>query len=158
MLQYLETQFFLNILFNNVYLHSLNFVYFFPSPADTTKDNTPTPATSSPFLHRYNNNNSNNSWRSCAPAARGWTPQAGRRAGPPAPRKRSAARRTLQTRGGAPQLSQRHTRQVTPKIHKKIIYYTLKKVSCFHMPGRDVTYQTLPGHKKINYSRPGRVW
>ncbi len=34
--------------------------------------------------------------------------------------------------------------------------YTVKKVSDFPTPSRDVTNQTLPGREKINYSRPGR--
>jgi hypothetical protein len=36
--------------------------------------------------------------------------------------------------------------------------YTVKKVSEIPAPSRDVTYQTLPGRGKLNYSRPGRVW
>jgi hypothetical protein len=36
--------------------------------------------------------------------------------------------------------------------------YTVKKVIDFPVPGRDVTYQTLPGREKFNYSRPGKVW
>ncbi len=34
--------------------------------------------------------------------------------------------------------------------------YTVKKVSGFPGPSRDVTYQTLPGRKLLNYSRPER--
>ncbi len=36
--------------------------------------------------------------------------------------------------------------------------YTVKKVNDFSLPCGDVTNQTLPGRKKLNYSRPGRVW
>ncbi len=36
-------------------------------------------------------------------------------------------------------------------------YYTVKKVSHFPVPSRDVTDQTLSGREKLNYSRPGRV-
>ncbi len=36
--------------------------------------------------------------------------------------------------------------------------YTVKKVSGFPVPSRDVTDQTLPGWELLNYSRPGRVW
>ncbi len=35
--------------------------------------------------------------------------------------------------------------------------YTVKKVERFFVPRQDVTYKTLPGRKKLNYSRPGRV-
>ncbi len=38
------------------------------------------------------------------------------------------------------------------------LLYTVKKVSHFPVPSRDVTDQTLPGREKLNYSRPGRVW
>jgi hypothetical protein len=38
------------------------------------------------------------------------------------------------------------------------INYTVKKVSDFPVPIRDVTNQTLPGQELFNYSRPGRVW
>jgi hypothetical protein len=34
---------------------------------------------------------------------------------------------------------------------------TVKKVSHFPVPSRDVTDQTLPRREKLNYSRPGRV-
>jgi hypothetical protein len=37
------------------------------------------------------------------------------------------------------------------------IIYTVKKVSHFPVPSRDVTDQTLPGREKLIYSRPGRV-
>jgi hypothetical protein len=33
-----------------------------------------------------------------------------------------------------------------------------KRVYCFPVPSRDLTYQTLPWREKLNYSRPGRVW
>jgi hypothetical protein len=36
--------------------------------------------------------------------------------------------------------------------------YTVKKVSDFPIPSRDVTYQTLSGGEYFNYSRPRRVW
>jgi hypothetical protein len=36
--------------------------------------------------------------------------------------------------------------------------YTVKKVSDFPVPSRDVTNQTLSGGEQFNYSRPGRVW
>ncbi len=42
-------------------------------------------------------------------------------------------------------------------IHISVIY-TVKKVSGFPVPRRDVTYQTLPGREKLNYSSPGGVW
>ncbi len=35
--------------------------------------------------------------------------------------------------------------------------YTVKKVSDFSVPTRDVTNQTLPGEEEFNNSRPGRV-
>jgi hypothetical protein len=38
------------------------------------------------------------------------------------------------------------------------IYLHCKKGFRFSLPNRDVTYQTLPGREKLNYSRPGRVW
>ncbi len=38
------------------------------------------------------------------------------------------------------------------------INYTVKKVSDFPVPIRDVTNQTLPGQESLNYTRPGRVW
>ncbi len=34
---------------------------------------------------------------------------------------------------------------------------TVKKASHFPVPIRDVSYQTLPGREKLNYSQPGRV-
>jgi hypothetical protein len=34
---------------------------------------------------------------------------------------------------------------------------TVKKVSGFPVPSRDVTFQTLPGREQFNYSRPGPV-
>ncbi len=40
----------------------------------------------------------------------------------------------------------------------RLPYYTVKKVSVFPVPSRDVTYQTLPGRDNLNFSRPGRVW
>jgi hypothetical protein len=33
--------------------------------------------------------------------------------------------------------------------------YTVKKVIDFFVPSRDVTYQTLPGREKLNYTRLG---
>jgi hypothetical protein len=36
--------------------------------------------------------------------------------------------------------------------------YTVKKVSDFPVPSRDVTYKALPGREKFNYSWPGKVW
>ncbi len=36
--------------------------------------------------------------------------------------------------------------------------YIVKKVSDFSVPSRDVTYQTLPGIERVNYSPPGRAW
>jgi hypothetical protein len=36
--------------------------------------------------------------------------------------------------------------------------YTVKKVTYFPVPSRDVTNQTLPGREQFNYSRPWRVW
>ncbi len=36
--------------------------------------------------------------------------------------------------------------------------YTVKKVTDFSVPSRDVTNQTLPGKERVNYSPPGRVW
>ncbi len=36
--------------------------------------------------------------------------------------------------------------------------YTVKKVSGFPVPSRDVTNQSLPGRELFNYSPPGRVW
>ncbi len=47
-------------------------------------------------------------------------------------------------------------RQPTNKIPATI--YTVKKVSGFPVPSRDVTYQTLLGREQFNYSQPGRVW
>ena len=35
---------------------------------------------------------------------------------------------------------------------------TVKKVSDFPVPSRDVTNQTLPGRELLNYSWPQRVW
>jgi hypothetical protein len=36
--------------------------------------------------------------------------------------------------------------------------YTVKNVSHFPIPSRDVTNQTLPSRELLNYSRLGRVW
>ncbi len=36
--------------------------------------------------------------------------------------------------------------------------YTVKKVSRFPVPSRDVTNQSVPGREKLNYFRPGRFW
>ncbi len=36
--------------------------------------------------------------------------------------------------------------------------YTVKKVRNIPVPSRDVTYQTLNGQEKLNYSRLERVW
>jgi hypothetical protein len=36
--------------------------------------------------------------------------------------------------------------------------YTVKKVSGFPVPSRDVTNQTLPGRELLNYSRSRGVW
>jgi hypothetical protein len=36
--------------------------------------------------------------------------------------------------------------------------YTVKKVSGFPVPSRDVTNETLPGSEELNYSPSGRVW
>jgi hypothetical protein len=36
--------------------------------------------------------------------------------------------------------------------------YTVKKVSGFPVPSRDVAYQTLPDREFFNYSRSGGVW
>ena len=44
------------------------------------------------------------------------------------------------------------------QVVAKMILYTVKKVTDFPVPSRDVTNQTLPGWEKSNYSRPGRVW
>jgi hypothetical protein len=38
------------------------------------------------------------------------------------------------------------------------VLYTVKKVSNFPVPGRDITNQTHPGREQLNYSPPGRVW
>ncbi len=38
------------------------------------------------------------------------------------------------------------------------VQYTVKKVSRFPFPSRDVTNQTLQGREYLNNSRPGRVW
>jgi hypothetical protein len=39
-------------------------------------------------------------------------------------------------------------------VHK----YTVKKVTDFPVPSRDVTNQTLSGREKLKYFRPVRVW
>jgi hypothetical protein len=47
----------------------------------------------------------------------------------------------------------------TPCTVKNVLQpCTVKKVSDFPIPSRDVTYQTLHGREELNYSRPGRVW
>ncbi len=38
------------------------------------------------------------------------------------------------------------------------VLYTVKKISDFPVPSRDVIYQTLPGREFLNFSQPGRVW
>jgi hypothetical protein len=37
------------------------------------------------------------------------------------------------------------------------VKYTVKKVTYFPVPSRDVTNQTLPGRELFNISRPGRA-
>jgi hypothetical protein len=45
-----------------------------------------------------------------------------------------------------------------PPLIFVFMVYTVKKVSDFHFPSRDITIQTLPGRELLNYSRPGRVF
>jgi hypothetical protein len=50
-----------------------------------------------------------------------------------------------------------HHTDLTTKFGTKTSY-TVKKVSGFPVPSRDVIDQTLPGQELLNYSYPGRVW
>ncbi len=48
----------------------------------------------------------------------------------------------------------------TPHLNTitKMVTYTVQKVIVFPIPSQNVTNQTLPGRKLLNYSWPGRFW
>jgi hypothetical protein len=48
--------------------------------------------------------------------------------------------------------------QIRNLSHLEKVRYTLKKVSDFPVPNRDLTYQTLLDREQLNYSRPVRAW
>jgi hypothetical protein len=64
------------------------------------------------------------------------------------------------TPASLPILNQSILYRLRKKVRRNndLLLFTLKKVTVFPVPSRDVTNQNLPGRELLNYSRPGRVW